>query len=88
MSADLVTEYAITLGIFDDNDVLPTVVFGVVLPYPDCDLWELCTELCRELLIAARKEYGSKIPKHAAFWSGSTREVPRSESIAANSVLE
>lgn len=78
-----VTEYAITLGIFDDGDLVPTVVFGVVLPYPNCNLWFLVTEMCVELLKAARKEYGSKIPRHAAYWSGSTREVLHEDSLAA-----
>jgi hypothetical protein len=71
-----VTEFAVTLGIFDDDDVAPTVVFGVIYPYPDCDLNALMLEMAVELLKAARKEYGRKIPKHAAFWQGSTREVP------------
>jgi len=77
-----VTEYAITLGIYDDNDVIPTVVFGVVLPYPGCDLVALVSTMCNDLLLAARKEYGSKIHRHAAFWSGSERQVPVEQSLA------
>jgi hypothetical protein len=77
-----VTEYAVTLGIFDDHDVAPTVVFGVVLPYDGCDLNALVQELCTELLKAARKEYGTKIHRHAAFWQGSQRTVPREQSLA------
>lgn len=77
-----VTEYAITLGIYDDNDIVPTVVFGVVLPYDGCDLIALVQEMCTSLLQAARKEYGSKIHRHAAFWSGSQRQVAREESLA------
>lgn len=77
-----VTEFAVTLGIYDDNDVVPTVVFGVVLPFPGCDLNALVSEMCTSLLLAARKEYGSKIHRHAAFWSGSERQVPVEHSLA------
>jgi hypothetical protein len=76
MTTDTHTEYMIQLGIFDDQDVLPTVVFGVIYPYENCDLIALASEMVAELLKAARKEYGRAIPKHAAFWQGSTQEVP------------
>ena len=67
--------YSITLGIFDDYDVQPAVVFGNVYVNPDNTQQEtdaLVLTMCQELLIAARKEYGRKFPRSAAFWAGAT----------------
>lgn len=69
------TEIMVTLGVFDDDDVLPTVVFGIIYPNEQQDTLDLLEEMVGELILAARKEYGRVFPTHAAFWSAQSREV-------------
>lgn len=70
------TEIMVTLGVFDDGDKIPTVVFGVIYPNEAQDTLVLLEEMVGELIEAAREEYGSRFPASACFWSAQTREVP------------
>lgn len=70
------TEIMVTLGVFDDDDVLPTVVFGIIYPNTEQDTLDLLTEMVGALIEAAREEYGSRFPASACFWSAQTRTAP------------
>lgn len=70
------TEVMVTLGVFDDGDVLPTIVFGIIYPTTQLDISALMEEMVGELILAARKEYGRTFPTSACFWNAQTREVP------------
>lgn len=69
------TEIMVTLGVFDDHDVLPTIVFGIIYPNAEQDTMLLLEEMVGELILAAREEYGSTFPTDACFWSAQSREV-------------
>jgi hypothetical protein len=76
----MATEIMVTLGVFDDGDRIPTVVFGCIYPNTQQDTDALLTEMVEALILAARDEYGSKFPASACFWSAQTREAHHADS--------
>jgi hypothetical protein len=59
------TDVLIECAIFDDGDVLPTVL---LMQWPSMNLGKELRSGLRELREVAEQEYGRKAPDHAIFW--------------------
>lgn len=58
----------ISLGIFDDGDVLPTEVIMLIVDDEEFDVADACF-----LRAAGETRYGRDAPDHALFWSAHPR---------------
>lgn len=70
--------YMLTLGIFDDYDVVPTIVQGFYkesITASHFDNSHELLELVELLKSAAEDEYGRSFPDSAMFWAATVSEV-------------